>query len=163
MLMRHRTELYALVRACVRDHNDAEDILQEVSVAVIQSIDQLDDDSGFLPWAREICRRRILEHHRRNQRLMAVKPEVVAALLDAAETLNEREPVSLRKSALLQCLEELSERQRRMVAGRYREPRLSAESLAEEFEMTVQAFYSRIKRIKQLLRSCVQRQLASDA
>jgi hypothetical protein len=45
---------------CLRaHHNDAEDILQNVSVAVTESIRQLRDESGFAV-AQEITRRRIL-------------------------------------------------------------------------------------------------------
>src|SRR5438046_3523164 len=54
LLMQHRTALYGFIYACVRNHADTEDILQNVSVAVTESITQLKDEAGFLPWAREI-------------------------------------------------------------------------------------------------------------
>ena len=41
LLMSHRTALYGYIFACVRNHADAEDILQNVSVAVTESIEQL--------------------------------------------------------------------------------------------------------------------------
>ena len=34
LLMKHRTSLYGFIFACVRNHDDTEDILQNVSVAV---------------------------------------------------------------------------------------------------------------------------------
>ena len=37
LLMQHRTSLYAYIFSCVRNHADTEDILQNVSVAVIES------------------------------------------------------------------------------------------------------------------------------
>ena len=39
LLMQHRTALYGYIYACVRNHADAEDILQNVSVAVTESIE----------------------------------------------------------------------------------------------------------------------------
>ena len=65
LMMHHRTALYGYIFACVRNHADAEDILQNVSVAVTESIDRLTSEDGFLPWAREIARRR---HARRRAR-----------------------------------------------------------------------------------------------
>ena len=62
LLMQHRTSLYGYIFACVRNHEDTEDILQNVSVAVVESVSQLKDEAGFLPWAREIARRRVLAH-----------------------------------------------------------------------------------------------------
>ena len=64
LLMQHRATLYGYIFACVRNHADAEDILQNVCVAVTESIDRLTSEDGFLPWAREIARRRILAHRR---------------------------------------------------------------------------------------------------
>ena len=45
LLMKHRTSLYGFIFACVRNHDDTEDILQNVSVAVTESIGQLQDES----------------------------------------------------------------------------------------------------------------------
>ena len=80
LLMQHRTVLYGYIFACVRNHADAEDILQNVSVAVMESIDQLRDESGFLPWSREIARRRILAHKRQAQRERALDSRIWCAV-----------------------------------------------------------------------------------
>src|SRR5947208_4511010 len=80
LLMQHRTALYGYIYACVRNHADAEDILQNVSVAVTESIDKLNDDAGFLPWAREIARRRVLAHRRPAGRVQVFDPELLCRL-----------------------------------------------------------------------------------
>src|SRR5206468_12369395 len=85
LLMQHRTALYGYIFACVRHHDDAEDIFQNVSVAVTESISQLTDEAGFLPWAREIARRRILAHRRSVRREQPFDPELVRRLADAAD------------------------------------------------------------------------------
>src|SRR5262245_62181276 len=105
LLMQHRTALYGYIFACVRHHADAEDILQTVSVAVTESIGQLRDESGFLPWAREIARRRILAHRRSARREQAVDPELVRRLAEAADRVERAKPAEERRSALLACLE----------------------------------------------------------
>src|SRR5438132_11333898 len=85
LLMQHRATLYGYIFACVRNHADAEDVLQNVCVAVTESIDRLTSEDGFLPWAREIARRRILAHRRGSRRELACDPEVVRRLAGAAD------------------------------------------------------------------------------
>src|SRR5438270_8539303 len=92
LLMQHRATLYGYIFACVRNHADAEDILQNVSVAVMESIDQLRDEAGFLPWSREIARRRVLAHTRLAQRERALDPDLVRSLAEAADRVERREP-----------------------------------------------------------------------
>ena len=101
LLMQHRTALYGYIYACVRNHADAEDILQNVSVAVTESIDRLTDEGGFLPWAREIARRRILAHRRTAGREQAFDPELLGRLAEAAERVEEDCPSSTHRSALM--------------------------------------------------------------
>src|SRR6516165_9269625 len=97
LLMQHRTALYGFIYACVRNHDDTEDIIQNVSVAVTESIGQLKDEAGFLPWAREIARRRILAHRRTAKRELPCDPELVRALADAAEELEREQPASVHR------------------------------------------------------------------
>jgi len=53
LLIRHRYAIYGYIFACLRNHADAEDVFQEVSVVTVSSHAQLLDEDGFLPWARE--------------------------------------------------------------------------------------------------------------
>src|SRR5439155_21660283 len=99
LLMKHRTSLYGFIFACVRNHDDTEDILQNVSVAVTESIGQLQDESGFLPWAREIARRRVLAHRRSARREMVCDHEVVRALAEASDRVVQEQPASVHWSA----------------------------------------------------------------
>ena len=162
LLMQHRTALYGYVYACVRNHADAEDILQTVSVAVMQSFSQLTAPSGFLPWAREIARRRILAHRRTGRREQPLDPELVQHLAEAAEAVDKAQPASAHHAALLACLESLPPETRRLITLRYDDSIDGAEELAEKFGRSVQAIYAQIKRTKMALRACVERRLALE-
>lgn len=162
LLMQHRTALYGYVYACVRNHADAEDILQNVSVAVIQSFAQLTAPGGFLPWAREIARRRVLAHRRLGKREQPFDPELVRCLAEAAEALERTQPASAQHAALLACLESLPPETRRLITLRYDEASGGAEELAAHFGRSVQAIYAHIKRTKLALRACVERRLALE-
>jgi RNA polymerase sigma-70 factor, ECF subfamily len=161
LLMQHRTALYGYIFACVRNHDDAEDILQNVSVAVTESIDQLTDEAGFLPWAREIARRRVLAHRRQSRRELPLDPELVQRLAEAAGRVEEEHTSSEQRAALLACLESLPGESRRLIAMRY-EGTADAQELARRFGRTVQSIYAQIKRIKVALRECVARRLALE-
>lgn len=159
LLMQHRTALYAYVFACVRNHEDAEDVLQNVSVAVMEALDQLRDESGFLPWAREIARRRILAHQRFKRRFQPLDPEVIARLAEVAEQAEKTRPTSALRGALMACLEQLSPDNQRLIGTRYDGSVKDMAELAAQVGRSVQAVYAQIKRIKAVLRDCVNHRL----
>lgn len=162
LLMRHRTALYGYVFACVRNHADAEDILQLATIAVMEAGDQLRDEAGFLPWAREIARRRVLAHRRTSRKEQALDPELIQALAEAAERVEEKEPASPHQLALRTCLEHLPPESRKLIIARYDPKHGDAERLAAAFGHSVQSVYARVKRIKAALRNCVEKRLQQE-
>jgi RNA polymerase sigma-70 factor (ECF subfamily) len=162
LLIQHRTALYGFIYACVRNHDDTEDILQNVSAAVTESFSQLKDESGFLPWAREIARRRILAHRRTARREMPCDPELVRALAEASERVEHDEPAPVHRAALMACLESLPGESRKLITMRYDGTSGNVSKLAEYFGRSVQSIYAQIKRIKIALRECVSRRLALE-
>lgn len=162
LLMRHRGALLAYLWAALRDPHDAEDLLQDVSLAATGSWNQYDPSTPFMPWAREIARRRILDFvGRRARRPALLDPEVLARLEVAAARLDP-EPQEPRRDALRRCLDGLGEHVRRVLELRYDE-RLDVEDVATRAGRTTQATYAILKRAKESLRDCVARRLASEA
>lgn len=162
LLMRHRTTLYAYIFAGVRNHSDAEDILQNVSLAVVESFAQLTDAGGFLPWSLEIARRRILKHYRNLDRERAVDPQLLVQLAEAAGRVEQSSPTSAYQTALQTCLEGLPAPSRRLMELRYDGSVSGVAELAVRVERSVQSVYAQIKRIKAALRECVERRLTAE-
>jgi RNA polymerase sigma-70 factor (ECF subfamily) len=160
LLMQNRGAIYGYILACVRDHHGAEDIFQNVSVAVIESFQQLQDEAGFLPWAREIARRRILAYRRSHAREQPLDPELVRRLAEAAERVDAARDPSAHHAALRACLESLPPASRKLIASRY--DGSDAEELAGRFGRSVQGIYAQVKRIKSALRDCVERRLTAE-
>src|SRR6266851_4147008 len=142
LLIQHRTALYGFIYACVRNHDDTEDILQNVSVAVTESISQLKDESGFLPWAREIARRRVLAHRRTARRELVFDPELVRALAEASDRVEQDEPASIHRAALMACLENLPGESRKLITMRYDGSSGNVSKLASHFGRSVQSIYA---------------------
>lgn len=162
LLMKHRAALYGFIYACIRNHDDTEDLFQNVSVAITESIAQLRDEAGFLPWAREIARRRILEYRRNSRRETPFDPEVVKALAEASERIERELPASEHQAALRACLESLPGESRKLIVLRYEKSAGDVAALAARFGRTVQSVYAQLKRIKMALRDCVARRLALE-
>lgn len=162
LLTKYHAALYGFVFACARSHHDTEDILQNVSMVVVESIAQLRDESGFLPWAREIARRSALAYFRKNRREHSVDPELVQRLAEAADVLEAERPTSVHGEALMACLERLPAQIRKLLALRYDGSFVDTEGLAARFGQSVQSVYAQVKRIKLALRECVERRLSAD-
>jgi RNA polymerase sigma-70 factor len=159
LLTRYHTALYAYIFACIRSHHDTEDIMQNVAVVVVESLNDLKDEAGFLPWAREIARRCSLAHCRKKRREQAFDPELMQSLADAADILERTTATSVHGDALMACLERLPPKSRRLLTLRYAGAFIDTEDLARQIGRSVQAVYAQVKRIKLALRHCAKRRL----
>jgi RNA polymerase sigma-70 factor (ECF subfamily) len=163
LLLRHRESLYAYILACVRSHLDADDIVQTVSLTVIDADDVPAEDDRFLAWAREVARRRVLEHVRKSKRLLPIDPEVAQRLAEAAERVERKRPTTAHREALLECLEKLPPESQQLLAARYDGTSADVAALAKRFGRSVQGAYSLLYRIRKILRECIERRLGLEA
>lgn len=163
MLIEHRVALLGYLLSCVRQHADAEDLFQEVSLAATKSAGDLKSRDGFLPWAREIARRRVLAHFRKSKRLTPVDPELATRLAETAAAMEAQADIPARIEALHSCLDALPMESRRLIALRYEDNRRPIETIASQFGRTVQATYAILKRSRILLRECVTRKMTGGA
>ena len=53
----------AFVSSVVRDFRDRDDVLQDIAVAVIESIDLYDTERPFVAWAIGVARKGALKNH----------------------------------------------------------------------------------------------------
>jgi RNA polymerase sigma-70 factor (ECF subfamily) len=160
LLMKHRTDLFAYLLAAVRNAHDAEDLLQDVSLAASTSWAQYRPGTPFLAWAREIARRRVLDYGKKKSRRHALlEPDVLEALDAAAAAVEAEQPLEPRRDALRLCLQKVGGDARKIVELRYAE-QADVSSIAREVGRSVQASYAILKRTKQLLRECIERRLS---
>ena len=115
MLLEHQAAVLGYIVACVRNHSDAEDIYQDVSVAAVQLCDQLENRDGFLPWVRQIARFRILKHIERSKRLVPANMELIDQLASVAEEMDQEGLRSTRSRCLNECIDALPPESRRMM------------------------------------------------
>lgn len=159
LLMRHRGVLFAYLLAALRNPHDAEDLLQDVSLAASSAWAQYRPGTPFLAWAREIARRRILDYGKRQSRRHALlEPDVLEALDAAAVAVDAEQPLEPRRDALRLCLTKVDGDARRILELRYAE-KVEVGRIAQVVGRSVQGSYAVLKRTKQLLRDCIDRRL----
>lgn len=150
----------AFVTSVVRDFAARDDILQEVGVAVMESMDRYDPCRPFIGWALGIAQNQIRVYWRSQQRERLVfNDELVATLSTAFE---ETPAEKLRPLDFLKdCLEKLHERERQLCHLRYTEDLMPA-AIAESIGMTANSVAKALQRIRDQLRACIERKTAID-
>jgi len=160
--LRSQDAIHGYILAVSRSVTDADDILQNVALAALQASSAPQNPREYQAWAREVARRRVLEFYRKLDRQTPVDPALVERLAIMAGRVEEKRPASRRRSALLTCLEGLSEKQRRMLARHYGQKSARVDQLAKEFGRTTQGMYSLLYRIRRALRNCIERRLQAE-
>jgi len=161
LFVAHEPELRAFLRTLLPTWEAVDDALQEASVVMWKKLDQLEDEEGFLPWAKVIARFKAMQARRTVARDRLVLSDQAVALL--AEEALELSPNLLRRErrALDSCLEKLSDEHRKLVLLPYREPGGVAE-LAARTSRSANSLYKLLGRLRDNLRHCVERELAAE-
>lgn len=154
-LLGRRGRYLSYIRAITRDLDLAEDVFQEVCVAVLRRQGELRADVGLDLYFRKVARHAALAALKRAaRRPVALSPELLESL-DTAWSRTEEAP-SARQAALRECVEKLAPKGREILKLRYREL-LSGKGLAERIGTTVKGAYVALSRLHRALRDCVGR------
>lgn len=146
------------VSAVIGDPNVADDVLQDVAVALLRKFPEYDQDRPFIAWAMGIAKMQILtsrrDRARASARLCDAAVETLAA--DWEELLPEADA---RSRALASCVERLDRRGRELVVLRYREA-LDPQTIAERLHCSCGAVRTALTRLRSALHDCIDRRLA---
>lgn len=146
----------AFVHALLADRSERDDVLQEVALAVFESIDAFDPTQPFLPWALAIARRKVADAQRRSGRRASLLADgALDALGRAMAEVESEEDERLRW--LQRCLERLEGRARRACELRYVEG-LSPAQIGERMGLRANAASKMLQRVRDELRACIERQ-----
>jgi RNA polymerase sigma-70 factor, ECF subfamily len=158
LFVAHERQLRAFARTLLPTWEAVEDVLQESSVVMWKKLDQLEDDSGFLPWAKVIVRFEALRARRRVARDRLVLSEETIALL-AEEALEMPNDILQReRDALTRCLQKLSDEHRKLVLMPYVETGGLLE-VAKRTQRSANSLYKLLGRLREKLKLCVEHEL----
>lgn len=147
----------AYVRACLRSHSDCDDVVQEIWAAVSAKAQEYDAMRSFRAWLLGIARVQVLRWRQAKARSREVlAPDVIAALADTAVEMAEE--LSQREVHLRDCLRELPEGGRQVLALKYADGWGHA-AIAARLGRTVAAVDMGFVRLRRALRACIEGKL----
>ncbi len=150
----------AYVSAVVRDFRDRDDVLQAISVAVLESFPSYDPARPFTAWVMGIARNQLgsyLRERKRNR--LFFDTETVDLLAVAFEQLDSAQN---RKLDFLQdCLAKLEGRARQLCELRYQND-LKPAAIGSLLGMAPNTVAKSLQRIRDQLRQCIERHAALE-
>ncbi|HYG74438.1 MAG TPA: sigma-70 family RNA polymerase sigma factor [Planctomycetota bacterium] len=161
-LLEHRQALLGFLFAFTRNFEAAEEIFQETALAILDEAAAGKQVEPFLPWAREVARRRAAEYLResRNRKSMPLPDSMLDALARSFDENDEsKEETRARQKHLAKCLETLTDRVRRMLNLRYHSNKNVAE-IARDAGWTVDAVHVALSRSRKTLAECIARRIS---
>ena len=138
---------------------DAQEIVQETSVALWKQFATYDPSRSFGQWARGFARIEVLRFKRKRSR----RPVLSAQAMELLATTELEMAVELddRTEHLRECLTRLSDRQRSMIHHYYTDE-MDVAAIAAAQSRTVEAIYKSLQRVRQTLLDCIERKLQKD-
>jgi RNA polymerase sigma-70 factor (ECF subfamily) len=148
----------AFISSIVPNFQDADDILQQVAVAVINNFDKYDKERPFVAWTIGIAKNEVLMHRRKNSRNKLIfSTQAIQTIAEVYE--KESHKLGEMKNALDVCIKKLKGRAKRILEMRY-VSELPIPRIAQKLGMTPNAVYTTFHRIRLALRDCIDRQLS---
>jgi len=157
-LLENREVIVAFTFALTRDAYAAEEIFQNVAVVILDEAGRGTQVNEFLPWAREIVRRKVAEYYRKQstrklkEQLAGSMTEVISSLFD--EEALSAETLRARREMLSACMEKLSGRAREIIQRRYQDD-LSIAEIAEAVAWDGASVRVALTRARKALGECV--------
>lgn len=152
--------LHAFVSTVVWNVADADEVLQETTLALWQRAEEYDPTRPFLPWAMAFAHLQVKAWLKRRQRVPAVFDDELLEQL-ASEAVSEAPALDAMRQALADCLQRLSSTHRDLIATRY-EPGTRVADLAAARNVAPKALSEMLRRIRTKLLACIETRLAEE-
>ncbi|YCM46073.1 sigma-70 family RNA polymerase sigma factor [Verrucomicrobiaceae bacterium 227] len=157
LMVSHQAALRAFVNALMSGHDQADDVIQEVNIAIWEKRGEFAIGTNFKAWTFTIARLKVLSHWRdaKRSRSWVCPPETLQKIMDQAESEGfdgGRE----REKALGQCLQRLRHEDRGLIMLRYQRE-MSLKKIAGEAGRSVNSLEVSLHRIRGVLRDCIRR------
>lgn len=160
LLASHERRIYAYILSLVPNWADADEIFQETNVRLWRDFTSFEPGSNFAAWATRVAYFQVLTWRRRASRCRLVfDEEVVKSIAAHHDQLVAN--ADLRHRALEECLQQLSENSRILLAECYA-PGARIRDVAADLHRTQGSVYKALHRVRQTLRGCIDRRLVRE-
>ena len=153
----HRLPLRGFLLAATGCPHQAEDLLQNVACVLHVKFSMYEASRPFGPWALGIARLEVLKwRQQRARRREVLSPEAIDLM--TGDIADQFDLLAERLAVLPDCIAQLQESARRLVALRYDEG-LAAKAVAARVGKTPAAIDMALSRIRRIVRDCLARKL----
>ena len=157
LFVRHQQAVLGYVLSIEPNFADAQDIVQEVFLAVSRKAQTWSTGTEFFAWVCTVARYETLHFQRTRARRAARLDEDVIELLYSAEAVDEAQ-WQHRVNVLQRCLDRLAPRAKELVKRRYHGAQMP-EQIANGIGWTVNAVRVALTRARGGLRECMEKRL----
>ena len=156
LLVQNQSYIRSYIACMVPNRNDCDDVLQETFSEMWLKFDKYEDGTNFRAWGVAIARFKILSHQRRYKTSkLHFNLDTLKLLEEETDTHSEKSFIQDQKSILRQCLEKLSNKEKKYLSFRYKE-QLTFQGIADHFGISMQGAYKAISLIHARLLKCMQ-------
>ncbi len=162
----NRPWLTAYILAQTGNMQDTEDLVQETFIRALSRLDDYDPSRPLGAWLRGFARNVLREYWRARGRRPLLADHEVMAQLEATAAASEKKWArpdikGERLAAMARCLNELTDRARRVVELRYSKG-LKSIAIARLLKMKEVAVNVMLMRARKSLQRCINRRLANE-
>jgi len=158
LLFHHQPEILRAVRMRVPHAADAQEIVQETSLALWKKFASYDPTRrSFGQWAQGFVRIELLRFRRKRGRRPALSEQALELLATTEEEMAAE--LDDRTEHLRECLAHLPSRQRSMIHAYYSDE-MDVAAIAAAQARSVDAIYKALQRVRAALLDCIARKLA---
>jgi RNA polymerase sigma-70 factor (ECF subfamily) len=164
LIQRYQRLLYHWVLGKVREHAEAQDIVQKSLVTAYRNLATLTDPDAFFPWLKGIALNHCRNEWRRHHSYATMKERLVEARraeVNLHRLEQEHGDTSPRVEALRQCLQRLGTEEQSLIELRFVQE-LSMEQIGAKLSRGAEAVRVWLYRVRTRLAECVKRRLALD-
>ncbi len=159
VLTRHQRQLYGYILSLVPWASEADDVLQETNLVLMQKAASFTPGTSFLAWACRVAYFEAMNHHRRRKRERGIALDEPVLELIATEAGAQAEQFDERRQALRGCLQKIGTRQRDLLSRFYADEH-SIDRIAEDEGRSSGGLRVTLHRLRATLLECIQRTLS---
>jgi len=120
IVLKYQEQVYWVARKMVNDHDDANDLTQEVFIKVYSALKDFREESNLFTWLYRITMNFCLNHVTKPKTKMTVSvEEVVEPMFSSDQSADERIDEEIRREAIMEAIETLPKQQRAVFNMRY--------------------------------------------
>ena len=159
--LEHRNELFSYIRAMVRNTHEAENLFQEIAVAVIKKGEE-EEIHNYKAWIKQVARNQLktIIRNKSRKKNFSLPSEEMMELLENSYLANDKPSDYFQDQydALLECLKKINTRVAEIIKRRFVEDE-SYRDIAKELDLSEEAARKASLRARVKLSECVKAQI----